>query len=425
MTIKPLAQDHTVLYESPSPDDLYLGSPGLARLPNGRLVATFDFFGPGTDQLPEPRMWRTFTNTYHQGKVFVSDDHGQSWTHKVDFPFLHARPFAAGNSLYVLGLCNDLYIMGSHDGGETWTDPQPLTGYLEWTGAASNMHYANGCVYLAIEKRLDRGVQGWQVANIAPVVLRGRVSDDLTKPENWTFASDLVFMDVVNNDDLNHIGVPFLEADRQKMTYPAPKRGMAPIGWLETQVVQIVDPDHYWFDPSGRTLHLWARAHTGGTGYAAIAKVVEQGDQPGTGAMTTMLEAAPSGKSIVYVPCPGGQMKFHILYDEPSRLYWLLSTQTTNSTIRAERLPDNRYGLPNNERRRLALHFSANMMDWCFAGLVAVGESEKEARHYASMVIDGDDLHVLSRSGDTRAHDAHNGNLITFHTISQFRHLIY
>ncbi|MBZ0291157.1 MAG: glycoside hydrolase [Anaerolineae bacterium] len=425
MTITPLAQDHVVLYESPSPEDIYLGSPGLARMPNGRLVATFDFFGKGTDRLPEPRMLRAFTNTYHQGKVFTSDDHGQTWTHKVDFPFLHARPFVAGNSLYVLGLCNDLYVIGSQDGGETWTEPQALTGYLDWTGAASNVHYVNACVYLAIEKRLDRNVQGWQVANIAPVVLRGRVSDDLTKPENWTLASDLVFMDAVNSDDLKHVGIPFLESDRHKMTYPAPKRGMAPIGWLETQVVQITDPDHYWFDPSGRTLHLWARANTGGTGYAAIAKVVEEGDEPGTGPMTTMLETAPSGKSIVFVPCPGGQMKFHILYDAPSRCYWLLSTQSINSMIRADRLPDNRYGLPNNERRRLALHYSYNMIDWCFAGLVAVGDSEKEARHYASMIIDGDDLHVLSRSGDARAHDAHNGNLITFHTVSQFRKLIY
>jgi hypothetical protein len=41
------------------------------------------------------------------------------------------------------------------------------------------------------------------------------------------------------------------------------------------------------------------------------------------------------------------------------------------------------------------------------------------------MVIDGDDLHVLARSGDERAASAHNGNLITFHTVKRFRDLIY
>ena len=43
------------------------------------------------------------------------------------------------------------------------------------------------------------------------------------------------------------------------------KRGMHPPGWLETNVVQFTDPDHLWYDPTGRTFHLWMRAHTGGT----------------------------------------------------------------------------------------------------------------------------------------------------------------
>ena len=62
---------------------------------------------------------------------------------------------------------------------------------------------------------------------------------------------------------------------------------------------------------------------------------------------------------------------------------------------------------------------------WCFAGIVAIGPQEKASRHYASMIVDGDDLHVLSRSGDERANNAHDGNLITFHTIRDFRRLIY
>ena len=165
------------------------------------------------------------------------------------------------------------------------------------------------------------------------------------------------------------------------------------------------------------------RAHTGGSGYAAVAKVVE--DSPGAGAMTTMLETAPSGKRVLFVPCPGGQMKFHILFDGPTGLYWLLSTQATDSMTRAERLSPDRYNLPSNERRRLQLHFSRNCIDWCFAGLVAVGPAEIASRHYASMVIDGDDLHVLSRSGDHRANSPHDGNLITFHTVRGFRELVY
>jgi photosystem II stability/assembly factor-like uncharacterized protein len=40
-----------------------------------------------------------------------------------DFPFMHARPFAAGESLYVLGHAGDLMIIRSDDGGETWSPP--------------------------------------------------------------------------------------------------------------------------------------------------------------------------------------------------------------------------------------------------------------------------------------------------------------
>ena len=41
-----------------------------------------------------------------------------------------------------------------------------------------------------------------------------------------------------------------------------------------------------------------------------------------------------------------------------------------------------------------------------------------------SMAIDGEDLHILSRSGDHRAKTAHDGNLISLHTVSGFRDLV-
>ena len=41
------------------------------------------------------------------------------------------------------------------------------------------------------------------------------------------------------------------------------------------------------------------------------------------------------------------------------------------------------------------------------------------------MVVDGDDLHVLMRTADAGAKNAHNSNLITFHTLERFRELVY
>jgi hypothetical protein len=250
--------------------------------------------------------------------------------------------------------------------------------------------------------------------------MRGNPEADLTKKENWAFASELAFRDAVTSR-LDNFGVPFFPTHRLKSYFPAPGRPMAPIGWLETNVVQFTDPDHYWYDPRGKTFYLWMRAHTGGTGLANVAKVVENDN----GEMSTTLATVPSGRKLLFAPCPGGQMKFHILFDDETKLFWLLSTQATDSMTRADRLPKTRFELPNNERQRLQLHFSRNCLDWCFAGLVATGATQSQSRHYASMVIDGNDLHVLSRSGDERANSPHNCNLITFHTVRNFRKLVY
>jgi hypothetical protein len=384
-----------------------------------------DHGGPGVKDLPGPEgePW----GLAHQGRFLTSDDGGRSWQLRAVRPLLHARPFAAGKALYVLGHLGDLRICRSDDGGETWGEAMALTEGQHWHQAPCNVWYANGCVYLVMERRMPRGIKAWAVGEGAPVLMRGRLDTDLTQRENWTFASEIAFMDVVDQEALDWFGAPFFPCP-----YPnganadgVKGRDCAPMGWLETNVVQLVDPKHYWHDPTGRTFHLWMRAHTGGVGLACVAKAVEQGDKPGTGEIHTELQTVPSGRRALFVPCPGGQMKFHILHDEQTELFWLLSTQATDSMTRATLLPDDRYNLPNNERRRLQLHFSRNCMDWCFAGLVAVGEVERASRHYASMAIDGEDLVVLSRSGDERAASAHNGNLITFHRVRDFRRLVY
>lgn len=247
----PLDSEVTTVFESPSPNEVFAYSPGIARLDDGRLITTMDLGGPGMESWPAPKGIRYGKPV--QGKVFVSDDGGRGWSHTHDFPFMMARPFRAGASVYVLGLAEDLCIIRSNDGGETWSAPTKLTVGEDWTQAPCNVVYANGCVYLVMNKRPypHRGI--WPVSVEAPVLMRARVADDLTARDSWAFSNALPFRDIVTPDELDWFGVPFFESPYDNAIQVAPGRGMAPIGWLETNVVQFADPDHVWHDPTGRT----------------------------------------------------------------------------------------------------------------------------------------------------------------------------
>ncbi|HOF39924.1 MAG TPA: sialidase family protein [Candidatus Hydrogenedentes bacterium] len=405
--VTPVAQSNQVVWASSDENHIFGENPGLAICASGRLVATMDYL----------------TTSSAMGYVYTSDDGGDTWTLRAVYPFTQGRPFVADSSLYILGVRgHDLAIIRSTDSGTSWGEATYLTGGGDWRGAASNVYYDDGMVYLVMDKHLERGLGSApdRVADIAPVLMRADVEDDLTNVANWTFASELAYVDVIDDDvDLEDFGVPYYPAFAPNTYTAATGRVCQPNGWLEANVTRITDPNHYWYDAAGDTLHLILRAHTGGAGYAALLKVVENSN----GTMTTSLEQAPSGVDTTYLPTPGGQMKSHIVYDDQLDLYWMLSTQNTDSMTTADELPTTRAGLPSNERRRLALYFSRNLVDWCFAALVAAGPAETASRHYASMVIDGEDLHVLSRSGNLEANSAEECNLITFHTVRDFRRL--
>lgn len=426
--MKPIADSYTIVRRSEDPNRDFLYTPSVLRLANGRLLVSLDI----SDKT---------------GEVYASDDHGKTWKLKAERAFHHARLFLDGDTVYLLGHNGDLVVFASRDGGETWSEGACLTAGESWHQSACNVWYKDGFVYLVMEvNERDPGEDFpyWTPNILAPVVMRGKLGTDLTRRENWLFSERVRFRDVMPDEDrLDWFGVPFFQSAlkkprdrgtlsaqeyREKFDFAANQPGVdfytQPIGWLETNIVQITDPCHYWHDPSGKTLHLFMRAHTAGSGYCCMAKAVER-IQDGEERIDILLETAPSGKKMLFLPMPGGQMKFYVKYDPVTRLYWLLSTQATDTMRRIERLDGERYNIPCDERDRLTLHFSRNMVDWVFAGLVDKGASPKQSRHYASMDIDGEDLVIASRSGDADCRDAHNGNIITFHRVRDFRDLVY
>ena len=434
-SVKPLAQEGVVVARSPNPETIFLGTPSILVLSGNRLVASFDHFGAGVGQLPGSIGRRPhFPPDYNrlQTAVSTSDDGGKSWTRRAALPFTHARLFADSGRVYLLGNCGRIMIARSADRGETWSELSALTENDQWAMGASNVLVANGHIYAPMMLRTDLGYRGYFVSTLAPVMFKAPLGANLSDASVWSQSQpQTAFRDLVDETKLDYFGIPFFPVPDRNAAQPVPDnpRILANrIGWHEPYVVQITDPNHQFFDPTGRTLHILARGDIHRSNFGMLSKVVENDK----GEMRFDLERTPAGTSMVFVPLPGGNIKFHVLQDPKTGLYWLVSNQVTDSLRRPGTMPDSRFGLPLDQRDRLVLHYSKNLVDWVFAGLIAKGATPRESYHYCGMDIDGEDLVILSRTGDANVRqpkaphrDAHDTNLITFHRLRNFRALVY
>lgn len=433
--VRPLAQEGVVVAKSPDPASIFLGSPSILRLANGELVASHDHFGAGVSKLEGPiglRPHFSGSGNKLQAVVYTSSDRGVSWSRRASFPFTHARLFADGDSLYLMGNCGRIMITRSTDAGRTWSGLSALTDNDTWAMGAANVHEARGHVYAPMMLWTDLRYRGYFISTLAPVMFRAKQGADLLDPKAWTQSQpQKPFRDWVDEEKLDYFGVPFFsvpDRNSQALIREEPRLSANRIGWHEPYVVEITDPTHEFYDPERRTLHILARGDVHRPNFGMLSKVVEKAD----GSMEFGLQKTPAGTHLVFLPMPGGNIKFHILQDPETGLYWLLSNQVTDSMIKPEKMPSSRFGLPLDQRERLVLHYSRNLTDWVFAGLVAKGSTFRESFHYCSMAIDGDDLVILSRTGgpeirQTKApfKDAHDTNLITFHRVRSFRGLEY
>jgi hypothetical protein len=130
-----------------------------------------------------------------------------------------------------------------------------------------------------------------------------------------------------------------------------------------------------------------------------------------------------------YHPMPGGQLKFRIIRDETSKLFWA----TANLVVDAQRSADfweqaekdKKFwsnGTGGNDRRFLMLLYSLDGLNWLQAGCIAQAAKLSQSFMYAAPVIDGDDLAIIARSS-VRAPNQHDADYATFHRVKDFRKL--
>ena len=376
-----------VIAESPAPDSVFLYTPGIVEGFDGRFVVSVDYGGPGTSVLDGPRSDFGDYKSGNQIRVLLSDDNGKTWREtSARIPMMHEILFKAGKSLYMIGHSGRLLITRSDDNGETWSEPSVLCPEPRWHQSCAPVDIHDGKITLVYEKWVSDG-HPWP--GVGPVLMQAKVDDDLTEASSWKFS------DLYNPDE-------DMEASRPS-GIPLTDPGKA--GILETNVIRVYDEKNPFYDPSGKSVVLMMRASVGLPDIGVMMRGVEKPD--GSLAVEKLTK---NGREMYFAHIPGADLKFYVVYDPESRLYWLLHSQM-----------DGRM----NYRRRLALSYSPDLLKWTFAGLVAVGPADNAARHYASMIIHGDDLLIVSRSGDERARNSHDGNLVTFHRVKDFRDLTY
>ena len=388
----PLIADETILFESPYPEDVFCYTPSLCHGFDGRLLAGFDLGGPGTERLDGPRSDSGDYESGNQLRILLSDDDGASWRESsTRLPMLHTMLFRAGGALYALGQSGRLVISRSCDNGESWSEPSVLDGGHMWHQSAGRVDFRNGKVYVVYEQRIP----GAPWPGVSPVLMAAEEKADLCDPANWRFSEPFRAEALFAEQGIHH----FFEGGTT--------------GVLETNVIRIYDSNHLYYDPEDRTVLLLMRAETGLGNIGAVLKGVESPD----GALRIEPLKSPAGDRLFLLPFPGGPMKFHLDYDPVSELYWMISSPKLDGF----RKPGVPWYEACGERRRLELLCSRNGLEFRSVGVVAQGEGKLDSRHYASLLFDGDDLLIFARSGDCRAKNLHDGNLLTLHRVKNFR----
>ena len=364
-----------VIDHLPAEGRQYVGSPSIAELPDGTLVASHDHFGPGSAE------WASAVTV-----VFSSADGGLTWGQiaTIDGAFW-SNLFVHAGALWLMGPTHHhgpLVIRRSDDGGRTWTVPEDARAGLlaegEWHTAPMPVLEHEGRLWRAVEDA--SGGTEWG-KRYRPVMLSAPAGSDLLDRASWRFTN------LVPRD-------------------PAWLDGRF-VGWLEGNPVA---------DAAGNILDILrveaGPLAPGETEQAAIVTVSADGAtadfDPATG----------------FIPFPGGAKKFAIRRDPESLaagnapVWWSLAS--ASPPILAGK------GKPASVRNTLTLLRSTNLRDWELRSiLLHHPDVSRHAFQYVDWIVAGDDLLAVSRTahddGGSGAHNAHDANFLTFHRFDGFR----
>ena len=355
----------------------YLGSPSLVRLPDGRLLASHDYFGPGCPLNHE--------REEHLSSIYRSTDDGRTWANVTHIAgAFWSSLFVHRDAVYLLGTSaqyGSIVIRRSTDGGNTWTHPAAATSGLLCPGGPRheppNYHCAPVPV-LAHRGRLYRAFEDctpcqWP-AGFQSCVISADADADLLDAANWTMSNQLVY-----------------DPDTDPPAFGA---GAHAAGWLEGNVVA---------DPDGQLWNVLRVNSEPELNWAARIRIDDDG-------RTQTFDPATG-----FFPLPGGLSKFTIRRDPADGRYWMLANPMCG-------------GDRPVLRNALALYRSTDLWTWEQKKMLLVDCYENTPQdsvrrtgfQYVDWQFDGDDIIYLTRTAYIGAHNFHDANRMTYSRIERY-----
>jgi hypothetical protein len=359
----------------------YLGSPSLARLPDGVLLASHDYFGlKGCPKNHEGEESLT--------SIYRSEDDGASWANVTHIMNCYwSSLFVHGGGVYILGTSQQygsVVIRRSSDGGFTWTHPADAASGLLFKGGAYRdppNYHCGPMPVLEHRGRLYRAVEDCDPCQwgrgFKACVISAPADSNLLDAESWTMSNKLPF---------------------DPAWVPAAWGTLENPGWLEGNVVAT---------PEGELWNILRFNSKPLVDRAAVVRISEAGAR---------VSFDPESG---FVDFPGGMTKFTIRRDPQSGWYLALVNDNTDPAW-------------PNQRNVLSLYASRDLMGWRHVKTLLENDSglsyEDSIRltgfQYVDWQFDGDDLIYLVRTAHRGAVRYHDSNRILYCVLKGFRGLL-
>lgn len=377
----PLAQNYSVIFRN-ADQEQYVEGCGLERLPDGTLVAVVPVV---------PRSQWSAARRVQQSRIHIltSADAGATWRPASQLNFYSAVPWLHDGKLYLFAnkggtkyRNKDLVLLRSDDGGKTWTDPVRLFEGHFW-----NCH--TGIVVKDQKLYWAMGDLSFGMSRRGPRAIAGDLSQDPMNPAAWRISNPVPFP-----------GIP--------ASLGNPKFSDRGTWYLECNVIDVAG-----------NLRILNTVKAFGQTTTNLSGVFDLKDD---GTKLTL-------EFIQFNPMPGGHLKFCVVYDEPSKLFWATSNYAVDGQgyiglwkNTEDEQGKKQFKTGGNDRRFLMLSYSVDGLNWFQAGCVARAPKLSQSFMYGKLMVDGDDLAIIARS-NINGPNLHDADSATFHRVKNFRAL--